>query len=249
MLVLLTACSVKTSHYQIPTMPSLILWVWEEPQQLPINPKTTGVAILSASIRITPDRLIFYPRQQSVHLPANTYQIATIHIDKPPFKIRLSTSLAHYLATRISSIYRNGSFQQLQIDFDALPSEQDFYQKLLIYLREQLGQQTIISITALASWCTDNRWLEKVKLPINYVVPMFFSLDRDAKRRAKFIENFPHQRHNLPDYCQGSIGLATYENWHFPFSTSDSVFVYTKGSWDAKKLAIAQQLHATFFQN
>jgi hypothetical protein len=249
-IIFFTACTVKSAYHQIPPMPPLILWAWEAPQHLTdIDPNTTGVAVLVASIRITPERLIVHPRQQPIVLPSHTYTIAVVHIDKPPVQVGLDATLVNYLADRIGAIYRQSKYQQLQIDFDTLPKEEGFYRDLLLALRQRLGEHAVISITAIASWCTNNRWLDKQQLPINYVVPMFFNLDQDEQRRKDFIKHVPRQRQQLADYCQGPVGLATYESWQVPFITSDSVFVYTEGSWDAAKLSKAQGLQKSHYKS
>ena len=121
-------------------------------------------------------------------------------------------------------------------------SERDFYRKLLLVLRKKLGSKTIISITALASWCTYDRWIDQYNLPINYVVPMFFSLDQNIKRREHFISHFPKNSKLLANYCQGPLGLAIYEPWQVPFDTKSSIFIYTQGGWRNDALIKAQQL-------
>src|SRR5258707_13039485 len=60
----------------------------------------------------------------------------------------------------------------LQIDFDATLSEHALYRDLLIEVRKKLPPNFPLSITALASWCIGDRWLDKLPLDtINEAVP------------------------------------------------------------------------------
>ncbi len=216
--------------YQAPkTLPPLMLWAWEAPQDLrSINVKTTGVALLVLTISFKKSRIIYYSRQQPLYAPLNTYLTAVVHIGNPPKNI-LSPTVARFWALKIKNVYHRGSYKELQIDFDAVPRQQKFYQELLRELRKELGAHAIISITALASWCTNDRWITNANLPINYVVPMFFSLDTNKIRRNRFIKSFDSQ--HLAPYCQGPIGLTTNKDWDVPITTQKPIFIYNTGSW------------------
>ncbi len=236
--------STGSTHaaYKAPkTLPSLMLWTWESPQDLrSINVKTTGVALLILTIRFKKSQIIYYLRQQPLYIPPNTYLTAVVHISNPPKNVFMSHTVAQFWALKIKNAYLRGSYKELQIDFDAVPSQQQFYQDLLTALRKELGAHTIISITALASWCTNDRWILKANLPINYVVPMFFSLDTNQARRNRFINTF--DSHHLAPYCQGPIGLTTSNDWDVPITTRQSIFIYNTGSWTKYALLKAYAL-------
>ncbi|MFJ1269587.1 hypothetical protein ACD661_13555 [Legionella lytica] len=221
-----------------------MLWAWEAPQDLrSIDPQTTGVALLILTISFEKSQITYYPRQQPLYAPPNTYLTAVVHIGTPP-KNLLSSTIVQLWALKIKNAYLRGAYKELQIDFDVGPSQHQFYQELLLTLRKELGGHTIISITALASWCTNDRWILKADLPINYVVPMFFSLDTNQMRRNRFINRFDRQR--LVAYCQGPIGLTTGNDWDVPIKTSQPIFIYNKGRWTKDALHKAhtlQQLH------
>jgi hypothetical protein len=58
-----------------------------------------------------------------------------------------------------------------------------------------------VSVTALASWCDGDRWLDGE--PVAEAVPMFFRLGRGESRDMKLNSAM----------CRSSIGLSTDEPW------------------------------------
>lgn len=236
------ACTRQYDYTAPKHLPPLILWAWEAPQILnSINSTTTGVAVLILTADIINSKVHYYPRQQPLIVPPNTYLIAVVHIGKPfmPKQV-LNPELAKYLAKRIKNEYQKHQYKELQIDFDVLSSEHKFYKELLVQLRHELGSNLVISITALASWCTSDKWITKESLPINYVVPMFFSLGNNAQARNSFIMGFNPNK--LAKYCQGTIGLSTDEKWNVPIYDSTATFVYHTGSWTSAALQKAYEL-------
>lgn len=235
--------STYSAHaYQAPkTLPSLMLWTWEAPQDLrSINVQTTGVALLILTISFKKSQIIYYMRQQPLYVPPNTYLTAVVHISNPPKNFFMSNTIAQFWALKIKNVYLRGLYKELQIDFDAVPSQQQFYKELLLALRKELGPHIMISITALASWCTNDRWILNANLPINYVVPMFFSLDTNRIRRNRFIKTF--DSHHLASYCQGPIGLTTGNDWDVPITTRQPIYIYNSGRWKKNALLKAYAL-------
>ena len=62
----------------------------------------------------------------------------------------------------------------IQIDFDAADSERDVYRRLLARVRAVLPRTVPLSMTALASWCVGDTWLDG--LPVDEAVPMLFRM-------------------------------------------------------------------------
>src|SRR6185436_16086459 len=91
----------------------------------------------------------------------------------------------------------------IQIDFDALVTERDFYRALLQDLRAKLPANVSLSMTALASFCIGDRWLDD--LPVDEAVPMIFRMGADDKR----IKSFLIDGNDFPEpLCQTSYGIA-----------------------------------------
>jgi len=125
-----------------------------------------------------------------------------------PFDPPTSATLAR-AAAEISSLQNLPGVRAIQIDFDATVSERPFYSALLSAVRRNLPSTMPLSITALASWCIGDLWLEN--LPpgtIDEAVPMLFRLGPDAADVITFL----HSGKEFPvASCRGSLGLSTDE--------------------------------------
>jgi hypothetical protein len=238
----LVACKpISTKHFAVPSaMPHLMLWVWEHPTSLSyINTHQIGVATLIATCDLQ-ENINCYLRHQPLLIPPNTYQLAVIRLQTISLDTSyLNSAYAALLAQKILEIYKTHSYRGLQIDFDATPSLRAFYQQLLLDLRKGLSKHESLSITALASWCTTDRWMENANLPIDYAVPMLYDLDPRISMRLRFQNYYLYRFTQLSPICRKAIGLATYEPWQPVLKTSAPVFVFTKGSWQSGEVSKA----------
>lgn len=231
-------------------MPNLLYWAWEAPQDMTsIDRNTSGIAELAASIYIKENYPFYYLRQQPLRAPENIYRIAVIHIEaRARWKPLLSQQMAKMIAKQIKYIYEKKTYNALQIDFEASIAQRTFYQQLLGEIRKLMGKELFISITGLASWCTSDQWISAVKLPINLVIPMYFSLSYDPRQRQAFITHFPRSINRLAPECRSAIGIATFEKWLPSLRAQVPVFIFTKGQWKTKTLQQAKQLAFTIQQ-
>lgn len=238
------------SSYKALGIPKIMYWAWEAPQDLSaIDSEHTGIAELSASIYIKGDRPIYYLRRQPLRAPKNIYRMAVIHIEaRSRWKPVLNGQMAKTIAAEINTIYKKQAYDSLQIDFEVLNHQRDFYHDLLIEIRQLMGNELFISITGLASWCTSDGWVGRARLPVDLMVPMYFSISKELHQRQAFISRFPSSITRLAPECRFAIGLATFEKWHIPLRANIPVFVFTKGSWNEETLKQAGQLASTIQQ-
>lgn len=185
--------------------PRIMLWAWEAPGDLRwINSQQIGVAFLAETLTLYDDKVWAKPRLQPLKVNSDTFLTAVIRIessksDKPTLD---SAQMDRILATVIK-VSKLPGVRDVQIDFDAKLSERDFYKRLLTRLRENIPADKTLSMTALASWCTGDRWLTGTSA--DEIVPMFFSMGADSKqvahylRAGKKVESFSKER---------AIGLA-----------------------------------------
>ncbi len=217
------------------SLPNLFFWAWERPEDLRfLEHKNAGVAFLAKTIYIpAPDEgprndaggsIRVRPRLQPLRVAPGTPLIAVVRIET-----RLGRQPAAYFladtrhsppatytalqrqraAAEISDVASLPNVRAVQIDFDATVSERDFYSALLSDVHKKLSPSLPLSITALASWCIGDPWLEH--LPpgtIDEAVPMLFRMGPDTANVAKFL-------HSGSDFlvpaCQTSLGLTTDE--------------------------------------
>lgn len=239
-----------SSPNQVRKLPKILYWAWEAPQELTtIDPAHSGIAELAASIYIKGDHPIYYLRRQPLRAPKNIYRMAVIHIEaRARWKPVLDQHMAKKIAVEINTLYKKQPYNSLQIDFEVLNHQRDFYQTLLTEIRQLMGNDLLISITGLASWCTSDGWVGKAKLPVDLMVPMYFSISNEVHQRQAFISRFPSSITRLAPECRLAIGLATFEQWQIPLRANVPVFVFTKGSWNEKTLKQAEELASTIQQ-
>lgn len=165
-----------------------------------------------------------HPRLQPLQIAPGTPLIPVIRIetrgngirreDPPQTRaVRLdgsgASALREELASEIASLQAVSGVAAIQIDFDAPASQHALYSRLLQDVRQKLRPDLPLSITALASWCIGDRWLEKIPSgAIDEAVPMLFRMGRDGPQVVTFLrmdEQFPVAA------CRGSLGVSTDE--------------------------------------
>ena len=211
-------------------IPSVIIWAWERPEKLDfINPREVGVAYLACTIYLRDERVIVRPRLQPLAaVPSGTTLIAVARIETdrraPPI---LSPAQRETAARAIAELGRDRGVAAVQIDFDALRSERDFYRALLADVRRSLPDGMPLSITALASWCTHDDWLSGV--PIDEAVPMLFRMGVDRSQINSFLDTGGQFR---PSVCRTSAGISTDETSPtLPASNLMRLYFFHPRSW------------------
>ncbi len=219
-----------------PTMlPRTVFWAWERPEDLRfIDPSRQSVAFLARTIELRsfaagdrPPRnlgVTMKPRLQPLLVPDAARLIAVVRIessndvwhrgDKPgdgsiasPYTDAQRDMVAA-LASEAASLPR---VRALQIDFDASWSERQFYSSLLQELRKRLPPGMTLSITALASWCVGDTWLDGLPVKtIDEAVPMLFRMGPDGVEIESDIASGQDFRSPI---CRGSVGMSTDEDF------------------------------------
>jgi hypothetical protein len=138
------------------------------------------------------------------------------------------------IARAIAKTARFPGVAAVQIDFDATESQRAFYRRLIKDVRSRIDAQVPLSITALASWCVGDRWLDG--LPIDEAVPMLFQLG-PMNEPFRSVALAPDAAHPL---CQSSLGTSLDE----PMALRPSgrrIYVFNPGSWTLPTIERAQR--------
>jgi len=228
-----TAHKVSPRTTSLDRIPGVVLWAWERPETLTfIDPAKVGVAYLAKTITLQVDDISTRPRLQPLNVPTDTKLIAVVRIEadrrQPP---SLSASqLDETIKELVSTAHSNG-IVSLQIDFDAAVSQREFYERLLKQLRQSLPDTFPISITALASWCAGDNWLES--LPIDEAVPMMFRLGVEKRQ-------FQSGLQFTATPCKASAGISTDEPVTLP--AVRRLYIFNPNPWS--KTALDKTLEA-----
>jgi hypothetical protein len=212
--------------------PKVFLWAWERPEQLEfIDPRAIGVAFLAETIYLRGESIIERPRLQPLKVPPETTLIAVVRIESvrgaPPV---LSDTQRAQLVEALFRVAGKPNISALQIDFDATESERKFYRALLTDLRQRIPESMPLSITALASWCIFDNWLDD--LPVDEAVPMIFGMGVDQHRINNYLETGGDFRAPL---CQSSIGISTNEPTA-SLSSTRRFYVFNPQPWTESTL-------------
>lgn len=191
------------------SLPDTVIWAWERPEDVSfVESRAVGVAALAATIRLREgDAIAEVPRLQPLVVRDDTSVMPVVRIESPPHGgPSLSTEQRVALVSAIDAVVPLASAHTLQIDFDAKLSERSFYRSLLSDLRRAMPARAFLSITALASWCLEDRWLTGA--PVDEAVPMLFRMgdaSEDIRRRLNAGEDFAEP------LCRTSAGVSTDE--------------------------------------
>jgi hypothetical protein len=219
---------------RLASLPPVILWAWERPEKLDyLDPQKVGVAFLAKTIYLRGDEAISRARLQPLNVPngAAVIAVARIEAQRESDSAETPTLSRRQLKDAVSEIAELGSLPNVvmvQVDFDATTTQRSFYRELLSELRARLPQSTLLSITALASWCKGDNWLDD--LPIDEAVPMLF---RMGVERKQFLSQLAAGVPFSAAPCQASVGISTDEPIAQlpPGQQIQRVYIFNPKSW------------------
>jgi hypothetical protein len=205
----------------------VVLWAWERPEHLDfLNPRSAGIAFLAGTVVIAKNgSLGLRLRTQNLTLPPQAAVLPVVRIESPPFHAPVQTPQLVFELARIANL---PGVRGVQIDFDARNSEKPFYRTLLASLRARTSKP--ISITALASWCDGDRWLDRES--VVEAVPMFFRMGLGESRDMKLKSAL----------CSSSIGLSTDEPWPAKRAAGITrIYLFSPRAWTLEEYTHAIQ--------
>ena len=206
-----------------PQPSQLVLWSWQRQDNVSFVNKNTLIAPLVGTIAFNGNNFQVFPRSNPLTLETSAQLIPVVRLEiKPGFFIddkTLEKIIFHILA-----LTQPCKAKEIQIDFDATTSQRSFYAKLLTHLRIALPN-TRLSITALASWCLGDPWIEN--LPIDYAVPMVYNLGEDLQSIKRFLLNTKKWK---ACKCRGYIGLNR-KDIFIKVPKGWTIFIFNDEAW------------------
>ena len=216
--------------------PDYYLWAWRREEDLSfIDPNRVKVALLTATINVDRDDFIVEHRTNKVTYPTDAEIVGVVRIEATGLP---DDATIPRLADAIVGVNRPFRPVEHQVDFDARLSQRAFYRLLLEELRARTGGARL-SITALASWCFHDDWIEE--LPVDAVVPMIYRMGRDGDviRHTLYAEReFPNP------ICAGNVGYSADESLA-PVGGLRRVFLFHPEPWSELRFTkLVQQVEA-----
>jgi len=226
LLPLLLATFSAPKSTTVESLPPVILWAWERPENLTfLDPQKTGVAFLAKTITLRDSKTVVKPRLQPLQLARDTKLIAVVRIETD--RASLSSAQLEQTAHEISLL---SGVSVVQIDFDATASERDFYRKLLQRVRDELSPSVGLSITALASWCAGDNWI--ADLPVDEAVPMLFRMGVERRQFQRRLESGQSFEASI---CRNSAGVSTDEPLRVP--AVNRLYLFNPQPWTSDSFA------------
>jgi hypothetical protein len=218
------------------TPPDSVIWAWERPEDLRfLDPNHHAVAFLAQTLILEKgDDVEFHPRRQPLQFRPGTYLIAVTRIEtsrnnekRPNLSQIQRKSIVQYLK---KSIELSG-VRSVQIDFDAVETERDFYRDLITETRDSIDPNISLTITALTSWCLGDKWLER--LPIDDAVPMLFDIGPNRKEITDLLER--GDDFSEPT-CRNSYGLSVSEPPIAGLKKDRRIYLFKSAAWTPSDL-------------
>jgi hypothetical protein len=215
--------TVRHPAGRLASLPRVTLWAWERREDFRSLPASRiAVAYLDRTLTIGIN-VQSQVRLEPLWLPSSTSRIAVVRIETSPEALFNPDNLDQAVRAILVSA-REPGIAALQIDFDAARSQRAFYRSMLFTLRRQMPPGLPLSITALASWCSWDRWLPG--LPVDEAVPMMFRMEPDRRRGSPNRNDFQIRE----PLCAGSAGVSTTEPW--PDDLADKrVYIFSDRGW------------------
>jgi Protein of unknown function (DUF3142) len=208
----------------------LTLWAWERPEDLRfLAGRDVRVAVLDRTIALESGTIEVHLRHQALRVAPATSLVSVVRVET--HGSAPSTEMAPEVALEIVRAGRLPRADSVQIDFDARSSDRPFYTALLHEVRARLPASTRLSMTALASWCAEDPWIDTRE--VDEVVPMLFQMGSDARR---IVTRLREDGRFSVAACNDALGLATDEPWR-GLPTARRVYLFNPGPWREADLA------------
>ncbi len=196
-----------TDAHRVKGLPSVVLWAWERREDLSfIDPRQIAVAYLARTLVLSGGRVILRPRFEPLTVPERTMLIPAARLEIDRLSPPLLSPAQRSEAARIIAAMAVAVPPEIQVDFDATVTQRAFYRDLLADVHDRLPPSTILSMTALASWCMGDDWLGE--LPVDEIVPMLYRMGRDGPDITSYLRG---GRNFVSARARQSVGLSTDE--------------------------------------
>ncbi|MGR4866915.1 hypothetical protein [Caulobacter sp. LARHSG274] len=221
-LFLLTDCAPRE---RLP--PPFVLWAWERPEDLRFLGDQAEVAVQTGFVELAGDSLEARGRRFPLRVSRPpTTTLVHVQIDRaqtlvwtPRLRARTAQAVLHYANAAPT--------KRVQIDFEVRASERQVLLDLLSDVRRGLPRGTLLSMTALASWCDTEIWLDAA--PVDEITPMLFRMQggQALVRRLAKGGDFRNPR------CRTALAIST-DTPIVRVPPGRRIYLFNPHSWTSK---------------
>lgn len=156
--------------------PNEFWWYWDRPvEQLPVPAPGVGAAVVVMHVIFSGHGYALQPRRSALRLPDGIVTMPVIHVEIDPARpFAGNATQIDGLREVVLDVARRGDSTWVQLDFEVKRSQREFWRAAVQEIKMTLPVGVKLSVTALASWCYEDRWLGDV--PVDEIVPMYFRL-------------------------------------------------------------------------
>lgn len=183
----------------------LVVWAWERPEDLRFAPPGVEIAVQTGFIRLSGPRVEIRGRRFPLYAAPAQVTTAVVHVEIDPRRPLVWTAESEAeVAAAVLDLAGAPWVKRVQVDFEVRRSERSVLLGVLRAVSAELPPGIALSMTALASWCETEDWLDQA--PAQEVVPMLFRMGRAGERlKAKLARggDFANPR------CRTALALST----------------------------------------
>ncbi|MCP4448162.1 MAG: hypothetical protein GY811_22915 [Myxococcales bacterium] len=225
----------------MPANSEIVLWAWHGAHDLRFLAKRSkadvpvSVAYLARRIAVGEEGLLVQLRSAPLHVPEGFPLTAVVRLEiASSLPADVLESALPELALHLSTAAAEEGVHILQIDFDAPARLRPQYRELLRDARTSLRGGQHLEMTALASWCLDDLWIDEGL--VDGVVPMLFEMGPESaaiRSRLRKLARLP------APLCKDQVGVSTTDLMP-PLLGARRVFVFAPGAWSARRLEMVE---------
>ncbi|HEV2531289.1 hypothetical protein [Phenylobacterium sp.] len=215
--------------------PRLVIWAWERPEDLRFAPPQVEVAAQTGFVVLTGEG-VFVRRRRFPLRTMRPPSTALVHVQIDHHRrLAWTPTQRAQAAAAVLQLAQAAGVRRVQVDFEVRQSERRVLLDLLADVRRGLPSGVGLSMTALASWCETEAWLNRA--PVDEIVPMLFRMGPggDAlKVRLETGGDFAEPR------CRTALAIST----DAPLRRAPAgrrVYLFNPRSWTAADFEAARR--------
>lgn len=213
----------------------LVVWAWERPENLLFLNGDAEVAVQTGFVMLSGDRVFARGRHDPLLAEPSRVTTSLVHVEIDRLQpLAWTPEMRRGTVQAVLSYAAAVPAERVQVDFEVRQSERQVLLDVLHDVRAALPAKTLLSMTAIASWCDTESWLDAA--PVDEIVPMLFRMGprgETLKARLASGGDFRNRR------CRSALAVST----DAPLKTAPAgrrVYMFSPRGWsqaDYERLA------------